>query len=346
MTKLNKLLLIFLLLGASTVVTFGSGQNRAGTSAAAQLRIPIGARYLAMGGSQVANVSGLDAIFWNPSGVDFNQNAANAMFSYRSYIADMNINYVAVSGKFGDLGSVGFSFKYLNIGEINVTTMDQPDGTGQVINPNFFVVGLTYSKTLTDRIAIGLNFNVINESFHRAEATGFSFDFGVQYRDLFDTKGLDLGIVYKNLGGSMKYEGNATWVEATDPNSSRGTTFYQFATAENPLPSELSIGLSYKAQIDELNDITFSTAYFNNNYTYDDYKFGMEYSYNSIFYVRGGYIFSPQASENAPNIFEDYSLGAGLNFKEITGIDLSVDYAYVPVKYFDSNHVFSLNVGF
>ncbi len=346
MTKLNKLLLIFLALAFSAVVTFGGGQNRAGTAAAAQLRIPIGARYLGVGGSQIANVSGLDAIFWNPSGVDFNTNAANGMFSHRTYIADMNLNYVAVNGKFGDFGSLGFSFKYLNIGEINVTTMDQPDGTGQVLKPNFFVVGLTYSKTLTDRIAIGLNFNIINEGFGRIEASGFSFDVGLQYRDLFDTKGLDLGIVYKNLGGSMQYEGNATYVQADDPTSSRGPTFYQISVAENPLPSELSIGLSYKAHFDEVNAITLSSAYFNNNYTFDDYKFGLEYSYNDMFFLRGGYLFSPQSTTETPNIFQNYTLGAGFNFKEITGLDLSVDYAFIPVDYFDSNHVFSLNVGF
>ncbi len=346
MTKLNKLLLIFFTMSITAALVFASGQNRAGTSAAAQLRIPIGARYLAVGGSQVANVSGLNAIFWNPSGLDFSQNAANGMFSHRTYIADMNLSYVAVDGKFGDFGSLGFSFKYLNIGEINVTTMDQPDGTGQILKPNFFVVGLTYSKTLTDRIGVGVNFNIINEGFGRIEATGFSFDVGLQYRDLFDTKGLDLGIVYKNLGGSIKYEGNATYIQAEDPTSSRGPTFYQITTAENPLPSELSIGLSYKAAFDELNTITFSSAYFNNNYTYDDYKFGMEYSYDNMFFLRGGYLFSPQSTSKSPNIFQNYTLGAGFNFKEISGIDLSIDYAYVPVKYFESNHVFSLNVGF
>ncbi len=346
MSQLNRLFYMLIIVSFSAIVTFGSGNNRAGTSAAPELRIPVGARYLAMGGSQIAGVTGLEAIYWNPAGVDFSQSSASAMFSYRKYIADMNVGFIAVSGKMGDLGSLGLAFRYLDIGTINVTTMDQPDGTGQQINPSFFVLGLTYSKVLTDRISIGVNFNIINESFDRAEASGFTFDAGVQYRDLFSVPGLDLGIAVKNLGGSMKYGGNATFIQADATSSSRGPTFYQFAAAENQFPSELGLGLSYTRQLDELNNFTVSASYNNNNYAYDDYKIGLEYSYDKTFYVRGGYLFSPQATDNSPNIFEDFTLGAGINLNQVSGLDLSVDYAYVPVKYFESNHVFSLNIGF
>lgn len=345
MSQLNRLFFILLIVSSSAIVTFGSGNNRAGTAAAAELRIPVGARYLALGGSQIASVNGLEAIYWNPAGLDFSKSNANAMFSYRTYIADMNLDYIAVSGKIGDLGSFGVAFKYLDIGTINVTTMNQPDGTGAQINPNFFVLGLTYSKVLTDRIAVGANFNLINESFDRAQASGFSIDIGVQYRSLFSVPGLDLGLAVKNLGGSMQYGGNATFISAEASSASRGPTFYQFAAAENQLPSELGIGLSYSKALDEQNNLTVSTSYNNNNYSYDDYKVGLEYSYDNTLYLRGGYLFSPQSTTITPNIFEDFTLGAGFNLNKVSGIDISVDYAYIPVKYFDSNHVFSINIG-
>ena len=152
-----------------------------------------------MSGAALANVSGLEAIYWNPAGVDLSTTDANAMFSYRQYIADMSMNFAAVSGRLGDLGTIGLSFRSLNIGDIPVTTMDQPDGTGQIISPSYFILGLTYAKALTDRISIGANFNVINESIDRVNATGFSFDFGVEYHNLFDVKGFGVGVVVKNL---------------------------------------------------------------------------------------------------------------------------------------------------
>jgi len=346
MSHLKRITFILLILSFSAIETFGGGQNRAGTSGAPELRIPVGARYLAMVGSPIANVTGLEAIYWNPAGVDFSPGSANAIFSYRSYIADMSMNYIAASGRLGDLGSVGISFRSLSIGEINVTTMDQPDGTGQIINPSYFVLGLTYSKKLTDRISVGANFNLINESIDRIGASGFSFDFGVQYRNLFEVPGFDLGVVVKNLGSPIKYDGNALYVNAEIPDALRGPTYYKIDAASAELPSEISIGLSYQRKFDEENWVTVSSAFQNNNYSYDDYKIGLEYTYKDIFYVRGGYLFSPQSTDNTPNIFQNYALGVGVNLKEYSDINLSVDYAYIPVKYFDGNHVFAISLGF
>lgn len=346
MFHLKRVIFILLILSFSGIETFGGGQNRAGTSGAPELRIPVGARYLAMVGSQIASVTGLESIYWNPAGVDFSPNTANALFSYRSYIADMSMNFAAVSGRLGDFGSVAISFRSLNIGEINVTTMDQPDGTGQIINPSYFILGLTYSKLLTDRIAVGVSFNLINETIDRVGTSGFSFDFGVQYKDLFEVPGFAFGVVVKNLGSSLKYDGNALYVEGQSTIGERGPTFLKIDAASAELPSEISIGLSYERKFNEENTVTISTTFQNNNFTYDDYKIGLEYSFKDIFYARGGYLFSPQSTDSSPNIFQDYALGVGLNFKQFSDIDLSVDYAYVPAKFFDGNHVFALSFGF
>lgn len=346
MSHLKRVIFILLILGFSGIETFGGGQNRAGTSGAPELRIPVGARYLAMVGSQIAAVTGLEAIYWNPAGVDLSPNSANALFSYRSYIADMSMNFAAVSGRFGDFGTVGLSFRSLNIGEINVTTMADPDGTGQVINPSYFILGLTYSKTLTDRISIGASFNMINESIDRADATGLSFDFGVQYKDLFEVPGFAVGVVVKNLGAKIKYDGNGLYTQAESTTGDRGSTFLKFDAASAELPSEIGIGLSYQRYFDEENSITLSGTFQNNNYTYDDYKIGLEYTFKDIFYLRGGYLYSPQSTDDTPNIFQNYALGVGLNLKQFSDLDLSVDYAFVPVKYFDSNHIVAISFGF
>ncbi len=346
MFHLKRVIFLLIILSFSVVETFGSGQNRAGTAAAPELRIPIGARYLAMVGSPIASVTGLEAIYWNPAGVDFSPTSASALFSYRSYLADMSVNFAAVSGKLGDLGSFGLAFRSFNIGDINVTTMDQPDGTGQIMSPGYFVLGLTYSKKLTDRVSVGVNFNLINETIDRVSSSGFSFDVGVQYKNLFEVDGFDLGVVVKNLGGSMKYSGNGLYVMAVDPNSNIGPTYYAIEGASAELPSEISIGLSYLKKFDEDNSVLLAGSYVSNNYTYDDYKIGAEYSYKDIFFARAGYLFTPQATDAEPNIFSDYSLGLGVNLEKFSGLNLAVDYAYVPAKYFDGNHVLAISLGF
>jgi hypothetical protein len=346
MIHLKRLLLIILIVGFSVAEIFGSGQNRAGTAGAPELRIPVGARYLAMSGAAIANVAGLEAIYWNPAGVDLSSTDANAMFSYRQYIADMNMDFAAVSGRLGDLGSIGLSFRSLNIGDIAVTTMDQPDGTGQIISPSYFVLGLTYSKQLTDRIAIGINANIISETIDRANASGFSFDFGVEYNNLFDVQGFAVGVVVKNLGPTMTFGGNGLYVQANDQGSSRGPTFYKFDASSAELPSEIGIGLSYLRHFDEENAINISATFQNNNFTYDDYKVGLEYNFKELLYVRAGYLASFQSTDQTPNIWQNYTLGVGINTKSFSDVNLAVDYAYVPAKYFDANNVFSLSFGF
>jgi len=346
MIHIKKLVLIILVFSFSAMNLLASGQNRAGTAAAPELRIPVGARYLAMGGAQISSVNGLESIYWNPSGLPYTDSDANAIFSYRSYIADMNVDYVALSGRMEGLGTIGLSFRSLNIGSIDVTTLGQPDGTGATMTPTFFVIGLTYAKRLTDRISVGVTFNIISENFDRASATGSSFDIGVQYRELFDVTGLSLGVVVKNLGGSMTYGGNALVKTADDPDAQRGPTFYNFDPSSADLPSEFSLGLSYTHHMSETNDLTVAFAFQNNNFSYDNYKIGGEYSYDNIFFLRAGYIYSPQSTADAPNIFENYTLGAGLNLKNLTDMNLSIDFSYVPVKYFSNNNVFSIRYGF
>lgn len=330
----------------AAIETFGGGQNRAGTSAAPELKIPIGSRYLAMGGSPVASVVGLESIYWNPAGVDLGSNSTEAIFSYRQYIADMSMSYFAVSGRLGELGSLALSFRDLSVGNINVTTMDQPDGTGEVFSPTYFVLGLTYSKQLSDRVSIGTNFNLINESWARVSAVGFSVDIGVEYKNLFDVPDFSVGVVVKNLGGTMKYSGNGLWVQANDPNAARGITFYEVGAQSSDLPSEIALGLSYSKSIDEDSKLSFSGAFVNSNYSFDDYKAGLEYSFKDIIYLRGGYLFSPQSDSQTPNIWQNFSAGLGLNLKQVSGIDVSFDYAYVPVKYFSANNSFTIRVGF
>jgi len=319
-------------------------QSKAGTSAAPQLMIPVGAKYTAMAGATGVLAEGVEAITWNPSGVDLLKGNGEAMFSYRRYIADIGINYLAVVGKFG-FGSVALSLRTFDIGDIPVTTEFQPDGTGEVISPNFFVAGLTYSKRLSDRVSVGVNFNLISESFGRVSAVGFAFDAGVQYRNMLNIPGFSLGVVVKNIGPTMKYGGSGLWVQAEVPGSERGLTFYKVEAASFQMPTTFEIGLGYSYTIGEINNFSLTGAYQANNfYALDEYKFGFEYSFRNIFAVRAGYNYSKTG--DVSSIWHHYTLGAGVNAESLIGLKVSFDYAYVPVTYFSANHLFNLKVGF
>lgn len=325
-------------------------QDRAGTSAAPELLIPVGAKYEATAGSANAFVTGVDAIYWNPAGLDMEKSTGGVLFSYRQYIADIGISYLAVGGRLG-FGSVALSVRSFNLGTINVTTEDQPDGNGQQISPTYFVGGLTYSKKLTDRISVGGTINLIEESFGSVSATGVGFDVGVQYQNLIGINGLGLGVSVKNIGTEMKYDGPGLWVQATIPSAEVGLSNYKLQAASFQLPSVIDIGFGYKRSLDNNNDLSVTAAFENNNFGIDEYRAGAEYGFMKTLFVRAGYLFSQTGGaigSNAGNvsIWENWTLGAGVDLSKLTGIGLSFNYAYVPVRIFGSNNMFDLHVSF
>jgi hypothetical protein len=329
-----------LLLGATNMFA----QQKAGLSAAPELTIPIGARYVATSGANIANVSGVDAITWNPAGLDA-ETGSNALFSYRSYIADINISYAALSTKLEGVGSLGLSLRSFNIGTINVTTETQPDGNGQVINPTFFTLGMTYSKQLSDRVSFGASINVVSEGFGGVSASGIAFDAGVQYRNLVGVEGLALGVAVRNIGTSMQYGGSGLWVQANDPNSARGLTNYKLEAASFQMPSVIDLGVGYTKPLDEDNSLRISGAYENDNYGIDGYRVGGEYAFQNSIFIRAGYLYSTDVSGTV-SIFQNYTLGAGVNLEKYAGVGISMDYAYVPVKYFAANHLLDIRLQF
>ena len=340
-----RVLVVPILVVALSSASHAGGKNRAGTSAAPQLLIPVGARYLAMNGSAGANATGLEAIFWNPAGIDLTERPASALFSQRSYIADMGVSYFAASGKF-DLGSVALSLRSFSVGDIAVTTEEAPDGTGEIINPTFFVLGFSYSRRITDRISVGATLNVIHENFSRVGVAGIAFDAGVQYASFMGVENLAIGVVVKNVGPPMRYGGSGLFVQGVADGSSRQLTSYKVEAAAFELPSVIELGLAYRISVGGSNHVQLAGIFQNNNFAYDEYRLGLEYTYENVLSLRGGYLLASGVGEQAPNIFQNFTMGGGLNFQDVGGVHLTFDYVFIPVKWFDTNHAVSIGIGF
>ncbi|MCL5031052.1 MAG: PorV/PorQ family protein [Bacteroidetes bacterium] len=330
-----------LLLGVNSMYAGGGVRN--GTGGATQLLIPVGSRGIAMGGSSVATTTGIEALFWNPAGAADMSNSATLLFSHMNYIADIGVEYGAVSANFEGFGVVSLNVKSLAIGSINVTTNDQPDGTGQTFTPQMLTAGATYSRQLTDRIAIGVTFSYISEAIDQVNAVGFAFNAGVLYKDMGDINGLNFGIVMKNIGPQMSYSGPGMLVKAAPQGYNRPPSYYQIETAAFDLPSAFEVGLGYKPVIDEMNSMQISASFASNNFSGDVYNIGAEYGYNQLFFVRGGYTLSPKDQD--PDYIYGFTAGAGINY-DISGVNFKIDYAYRGVKYFGGNHIFSVSLGF
>ena len=340
---MKKILLIIFSFAFLLTSTFAGDVSRKGTTGAEELLIPIGARGIATGGSFLANVTGLESIYYNPAGLDINPRT-EAMFSYVNYLADINISYFAIGTSLGDIGSIAFDLKSFDFGDIPITTVQFPDGTGQTYSPTFLTIGFTYSKVLTDRISIGTNIKLVNESVQNTNATGFAIDAGVQYRF---NEALMLAATVKNIGTNMQFSGQdlriRTEIPGSVPGAENGT--YEIATEPFQIPSFFELSLTYLATIDEQNYVALASAFVGNNSLEDAFNFGLEYGFMNTFYVRGGY--NLLVGSSIDNNIYGFTLGAGVDYSVGGDFDVIFDYAFRDVKEFPTaNHIFTVKLAF
>jgi len=336
---MKKIILILILIATSI---YAGDVARKGTTGAEQVLIPVGARGIATGGAFLANITGLESIYYNPAGLDVYPQT-EAMFSYVNYLADINISYFAIGTTLGDIGSIGFDLKSFDFGDIPVTTENFPDGTGETYSPSFLTIGFTYSKVLTDRISIGTNLKLISENIQNTNATGFALDAGVQYRF---SEALMIGAAVKNIGSDMNYSGqdlaDRTGIPGSIPGSSSGS--YEIITEGFQIPSFFQLSLTYALNVNEQNNLLFAGAYTANNSFEDIANLGLEYGFMNNFFVRGGYNFLVQ---NASEYIYGFTFGAGLDYKIGGEVGFAFDYAFRDVKDFPSaNHVFTIKLSF
>ena len=343
-------ILIVFLLTASDI--FAGGGRRNSTAGATELLIPVGARGIALGGSTIANSYGLEALYWNPANIArLGDYSTNVLISHMDHIADIGVEYGAISTDIESFGSLAFSIKSLSIGDIPITTVQNPDGTGGVFSPTFLTIGLTYARMLSDNIAVGLTANLVSEEIDRVSATGFSFNVGVSYSNFADITGLSIAFVMKNIGPQMQFDGPGLLIQAETPDLTRSEQLYKIDAAPFELPSILELGLSYQYNINEHNAFQVSGLFANNNFYGDELKGGLEYGYDNTFFLRVGYFAASGMDTDfaTTSDFNTYGFNAGfgLNYDIGGGIELRLDYAYRAVQYdgLGDNHAFSLGFG-
>ena len=335
-------------------MALGQG-SRMGTASSTQIQVVQGARYLS-GGGAAANAVGMDAVYWNPAGLALSENGVDAIFSNRQYIAEIDNNFFGVSVDFIGM-KMGVSVRTFNIGDINETTVFQPDGTGQVFTPNFSILGATASKRLSDNTSVGINANYIRESFGRVAASGMAFDLGVQYKSLAGMEGLDAGFVLRNFGQPVKYDGEGLGVAATAVDGDRPVEYYKIDAAAYDLPFAFDMGLSYN-----IAGANLGFTYTSNYYTTDEIKFKASYDVGLVAVAVGFQQSSVAKDQDVMgqdtqkidavesswyvNPSDGESFGASLNLSQFTGMNMVLDYAMLPMADFDANQVIALRIGF
>ena len=305
--------------------------TKVATCAANWLKIESGVKGISMGGSQVASGSGISGIFYNPASIAFTK-SSEVYYSKSYYLAGISHNTLGYVTQISSSDYLGLYLFYLDSGEMEVTTVISPDGTGEMFNVLDLSVRFLYGKQLTDRLRIGAAIKYFREDIYTAQMQSLVIDLGSN----FDTGmyGFILGMSVSNFGPEVQYEGDALDVTVDDDIAVAGKL--SKITNKFPVPLTFRIGLSNDViggGEESVHRLTFSADAIN-PIDYTVYGgVGFEYSWRDIAFVRCG-----------TRLYHDtagLSLGGGLKWSMF-----AVDYAYVNYGILEETHQFGLSLNF
>jgi hypothetical protein len=287
-----------------------------GASGAQFLKIPLGAKESGMGGAVVASTDDASSIFWNPAGIAKVQ-GVNLHFSYMKWFNLFNMNAAAVAYNLGDLGVIGASVVSFSTGQIEITTEQLPNGTGQYYDAQDIAIGVSYARFLTNDFSVGVTVKYINQAIWHENASGFAFDIGTQYSLNFHN--LTIAMSMTNFGGNLQFSGSDLEVQKQfDPNYpiSRSAPA-DLRTSSYPLPLNFQVGLGFDIFKTDFIKITGGIDAVHPNDNKERVQLGSQVSVFDRFFVRGGYLFNHDT--------QNYAFGVGANLP--TGNTL-IEFAY------------------
>lgn len=331
--------LIVVLLNSITL--YGQNVSNSGTTAANFLEIPVGASAVGVGGAFVSIVDDATALFWNSAGIaKLSKN--ELVLNHIDWIGDTKYDFAGLVINLQDYGNLGISFTVLSMDDMIVRTVEKPGGTGELFSAQDIAMGITYSRTLTDRFSIGFTAKYIKQSIWHMSASAFAIDIGTLFRtDLLG--GLIIGASLSNFGTPMQLEGRDSryFIQVDDTklgSNDRIPTNIEMDTWELPLIFRIGIS-TYIFQSPKYSLLIATDAIHPNN-NYPSLNIGTQFAFMDYFFLRVGYndLFL-QDSEGG------LSFGVGLNSKMLFSEAIaSFDYAYRNFGRLENVHVFSLSV--
>jgi len=323
--------------------SLGESGSRAGTAGATELLVPMTARTTALAGATTSGLSdmgGLEALFSNPAGLALNS-GTSAMFSRVDYVADIGVNYLALSQQVGANSNIAFTVSSWDFGTLPTTTEDSPENSSITFDASYITIGLSFARQLTDRIAAGLTMKAVSEKIADASASTIAWDAGMTY--VVGESGLRLGVSLKNIGSELQFSGNGlvrpVSLPGQEPTANANTLAFESDGVQ--LPTLLNFGVAYTTNMGASSAFTFLGNFRSNSFDQDQYSFAIEYGFQELFYLRGGYV-ADEGIEDS--FFKGASYGAGLNLGLGGTTQLRVDYTIVPTDFFDDVQYITITV--
>jgi len=326
--KLFILPIIFLLLpGILVAETFAP----VGTAVAQFLEIGVGARATGMGEAFTVMSNDAEACFWNPAGLADVEDY-NLFTGYSQWPADISIGGIAFAKTIQGIGTFAINSVYLMTDDMDITTVDQPEGTGETFAISNYSVGLSFARYLTDRVSVGITNKIVHEDYFDHGYTTWALDLGTVYRT--DFRGLKLGMSILHFAPEVQFSGK--YIDHSDPKSYEADEEREFD--KYSLPINFRVGAAINALEMEDHKVVIAADMIHPNNNKEQYNAGLEYSMKDMIFLRTGYKMS--AYEGG------FTVGGGAKINMMNSLNFMVNYSYSDMGALEGINRFSVNLLF
>lgn len=314
---------------------------RKGTNAHAFLLIGTDTRTMGLGGEGTGLIHSAD-VYWNPAN-SLNQTSNMLRHELGNYLLGMDHHVTTVHVNPGSRQMISVMINSLDIGEEEITTALEPQGTDQFYRSQALALGLNYARYLTDKVSVGVQGKLIREQIWLEQVRSFAFDIGMRYTER--AAGFVLGMTIQNIGPLSQLEPGpyTTFTrrdDETNPGSNNMDAVYDLK--KFPLPLVFRMGLSKEWHFASNGIFTPGMLI---NFGFSDglttpfsASTGLEMSPIKPLKLRVGY----QHNRDLGNL----SAGMGLYIPLPQGKRLIMDYAWIDMDYFGSVERYQLSIEF
>ncbi len=321
--------------GENVEATTKGQTTKVSTAGAQFLKVPIGARGMGMGGAYGSVANDLSALYWNPAGISDIKTVATEI-SYLQWFATYSHSFAAASFPLNQDFVVAINATSFSSGDIQTTTIENPEGTSAKYSVSDLALGVTFSGYLTDQFSFGVTAKYVNNSIYNLSSSGLAFDIGTMYNT--GIYGIKIGFSIHNLGGETSYAGQSL------------RTIKKTIEQLNAAPVDMSM-IAYPYSYPLIFRASISSELYNEDdhkvigafdfNTFSDvpeqFSVGAEWTYADFVALRGGY----QTSH------DQFGLTAGIGIKyEVGGVDGRFDYAINPTKTLGLVNRFTIGIRF
>lgn len=317
------------------------GQSKVGTTALPFLGISVGPRATAMGSAFAGVASDATALYYNPGGAA-QLPTSQVMIAHTDWLASTNFNWVGFVYKMDPSNAIGINFTQLDYGEDDVTTVAQPEGTGERWGASDISMAITYARNLTDRFSIGGNVKYVQQKILNESASAFAVDIGLLFVTQFND--MKLGMSISNFGTDIQLAGKDLLQRVDlDPETlgDNETIVSNLKTDSWPLPLFFRVGLSMDVIKNRYSQLTLAVDALRPSDNTEILNVGGEFAFNNMFFLRGGYKSLFRTSSE-----EGLTFGAGVNFSFGSNVSWGLDYCYMDFGLFETIHMIGAKIGF